>query len=314
MAGMKPGMMMVMDKISRYERTPRSEYGGDPDRRMIGYDRDYPTENRRRRDFHGRYMEGGGNSYNRDYERGTPHMGGYAGEYDDRYGMDEPENRRRRDSRGRYMNGGDDVRNGRHTNYPWSEETESNYATESRRRRDSRGRYMEGGMNNRMGGDYDEDDDMRSQTWYPPHGNMPQANMYPMNMHGASRYGFGDVYADVYAPGAMNRPTGNMGGMMGGDMSQPVDEHTARMWVQKMDGGEHFKPEQAEPLRATHCPDCGKWEWYTAMNAMYSDYCETAKKMGVDKPEFYAGIARDFLKDKDAKSHKLRRYMEHIAK
>jgi hypothetical protein len=36
--------------------------------------------------------------------------------------------------------------------------------------------------------------------------------------------------------------------------------------------------------------------------------------MGMDKPEFYAYMAKDFLKDKDAKPHKLRRYMETITK
>lgn len=162
------------------------------------------------------------------------------------------------------------------------------YPTEARRRRDSRGRYMMGGM------DYDEDE---TQSYSP-------------RMRGSgSKYGFGDVYAEIHAPNAMNRP-----GMMGGDMSEPVDEHTARMWVQNMDGGEKFKPEQSEQFRATHCPDCSKWEYYVALNAMYSDYCETAKKMNMDKPEFYALLAKDFLKDKDAKPHKLRRYMETIAK
>jgi RNA polymerase subunit RPABC4/transcription elongation factor Spt4 len=105
-----------------------------------------------------------------------------------------------------------------------------------------------------------------------------------------------------------------MGGMMGGDMSEPVDEHTARKWVQKMDGGEHFKAEQAEQLKTSMCPECKKWDFYVAMNAMYSDHCETAKKFNMDKPEFYAMLAKDFLKDSDAKPHKLRRYMETIAK
>lgn len=245
MMPIKPGMMMVMDQIDRQQRYPRSEYSSTPERRMIGYDRDYNIENRRR------YAEGEGWQGNRMA-------------YD---GM-EPESRRRRDSRGRYM--------------------------------------MD-----------DDDDDMRGQTWYPPHGNMPQmmaapmGTTYPMGMHGGSRYGFGDVHADIYAPNAMNRP---MGGMMGGDMSAPVDEHTARMWVGKMDGGEHFKMEQTDQMRAALCPDCNRYEFFVAMNAMYSDHCETAKKVNMDKPEFYAHLAKDFLKDTDAKPHKLRRYMEHIAK
>lgn len=239
---MNPGMkMLMMDKVRKSEQYPRSEYGGDADRRMIGYDRNYETENRRRRDSRGRYMEGGGGTYNR-------------------------------------------------------------YEPESRQRRDSRGRYMMGGDPHMMDDDYDEDD-MRSQTWYPPH----------MMGGSGSRYGFGDVYAHISAPGAMNRPMG--GGMMGmqDDMSQPVDEHTARMWVQKMDGGEHFKLEQTEQQRIAICPECERYEFYVAMNAMWNDYCETAKKMNIDRPDYYAHLAKDFLKDKDAKPHKLRRYMMHIA-
>ena len=156
----------------------------------------------------------------------------------------------------------------------------------------------------RMMDDYDDDDeDMRGQTWYPS------------AMHGGSRYGFGDVYAEIHAPGAMNRPMSGMhGGMMGGDMSEPVDEQTARKWVMKMDGGEHFKIEQTDQMRASMCPDCDRYEFYVAMNAMYSDHCESAKKRGLDKPDYYADLAKDFLKDSDAKPHKLRRYMEHIAK
>jgi len=173
-----------------------------------------------------------------------------------------------------------------------------NGGTEARRRRDSRGRYM---MANRMMDDeYDEEDDPRS---YRP--NM--MGSYPKTQSGGS---YGDIYADIYAPNAMNRP-------MGSDQNEsarPVDEHTARMWVQKMDGGEHFKAEHAEQLRMGICPECKKWEYYVAINAMYSDHCETAKKMGVDKPEFYAHLAKDFLCDLDAGPHKLQKYMMTIPK
>ena len=160
---------------------------------------------------------------------------------------------------------------------------------EMRRRRDRRGRYMTRDMD-------DDDDDPRSYSPRATRGNS-----------------YGDIYAEgtIYAPGAMNRPDGNM---IDGDMSEPVDERTARMWVQKMDGGEHFKPEHAEQMRTMLCPECDRWEFYTAINAMYSDYCETAKKMGMDKPDFYANLARNFLKDKDAGPHKLRKYMETIPK
>ena len=221
------------------------------------------------------------------------------------YGGAETESRRRRDSRGRFMEGGNDWESYEHDSahmggYGYASEPEA------RRRRDSRGRYMTGGVNNRMEDD-DEEAEMRSQMRHRPVGRS-----MPHTMHGGSRYGFGDVYAYVDAPGAMNRPM--QGGAMGGDMSHLVDEQTARMWVQKMDGGEKFKPDQAEQLRTAHCPDCERWEFYTALNAMYSDYCEAAQKMGADRPEFYAYMAKGFLKDKDAKPHKLRRYMEAVAR
>ena len=35
------------------------------------------------------------------------------------------------------------------------------------------------------------------------------------------------------------------------------------------------------------------------MNMMYSDYFPTAARFGIDKPEFYAELARDFLLDPD---------------
>lgn len=197
MGRMNPGMkMMLLDSVGRRESYPRSEYGGTPERRMIGYNRDYQTENRRRRDSRGRFMEGDGwegNGFRYEHDDDM-RMGGYGTGYN-----------------GSYNEGYGDRR----------------METESRRRRDRRGRYMMDGMD-------DDDEYDRRMMDDPPH------------MRGGSRYGFGDVYAEVYAPNAMNRPMGGMmGGMMGmhgGDMSQPVDEHTARMWVEKMDGEEHFKP------------------------------------------------------------------------
>lgn len=301
---MKPGMkMMVIDRMRQQTSNNRSEYGGG-NRRMIGYDREM-NGNATTSNYGG--MEGGGGS--RNYAENRMEGGGgssyaenrmenrmeggggysnYGGNNRMEYGMENMENRRRRDSRGRYMEG-----EGWQGNRGYGRNE-----TESRRRRDSRGRYMMGSME-----EDDEDEDMSSQKWFPPYGRMSP------NMHG----GYGDIYAEgmIYAPSAQNRP-----GMMGmeQEMSKPVDEHTARKWVQKMDGGEKFKPEQIDQLRQAICPECEKWEFYVTINAMYSDYCETAKKMGIDKPEFYAYLAKDFLKDKDAKPHKLRRYMETIAK
>lgn len=102
------------------------------------------------------------------------------------------------------------------------------------------------------------------------------------------------------------------------DEKVKFDEHKAKEWVSRMknnDGttGEHFKAEQTDQLRNAHCPDCDKHEFWAAMNMMYSDYCDVAKKMNVDRPEFYAHMAKAFLMDKDAGEGKMAKYMKYIA-
>lgn len=115
----------------------------------------------------------------------------------------------------------------------------------------------------------------------------------------------------IYASGTvMAEP----GGMMG-----KVDEEHAHKWVGKMhnaDGsmGAHFSPEKAEQLRKAHYPEGDKWDWYVAVNMMYSDYMPVAKKMGMDKEEFYCAMAKAFLDDPDAGEGKIAKYMENIPK
>lgn len=42
-----------------------------------------------------------------------------------------------------------------------------------------------------------------------------------------------------------------------------------------------------------------RWAWGVAMNMMYSDYYDAAMEFGVNRPEFYAALAKAFLMDKD---------------
>ena len=92
--------------------------------------------------------------------------------------------------------------------------------------------------------------------------------------------------------------------------------------LQKMDGGEHYG-EAGEKMRFTEedarrwtkhwtqeqtaavagsvgVHNVAPWVWYAAMNMMYSDYWESATRYGVDRPEYYADLAKEFLFDKDA--------------
>lgn len=151
-------------------------------------------------------------------------------------------------------------------------------------------------------------------------GYEPMDNRYyprPERMeYGGGKEGntYGDIYAhgSIYAPGAMNKPAEYR--LSDRDTHEPITEHKARKWVDHMTTGEHYKPEATEQHRAVLCPDCEKWEYFVAMNAMYADFNKTAKEMGIDKPEYYARLARDFIHDDDAGPGKVAKYMEMIPK
>lgn len=147
---------------------------------------------------------------------------------------------------------------------------------EARRRRDRKGRYMMGGMD-----DDDDDDKYRGKG-----GKM--------------------IAGAVWSEDGDKR-----------HKDWKVDEHKAMEWVSEMQNpngttGPHFKPDIAEQLRAAHCPKCDRWEFFVALNMMYADYSEVAKKFGADKPEFYVHMAKAFLEDPDAGEGKLAKYMEYI--
>lgn len=66
--------------------------------------------------------------------------------------------------------------------------------------------------------------------------------------------------------------------------------------------GVHFREEQVKNAcqsAGIDCEEFGEDVFCLAMNMMYSDYCKVAKKYGVDRPEYYADLAKAFLRDKD---------------
>ena len=93
---------------------------------------------------------------------------------------------------------------------------------------------------------------------------------------------------------------------------------TARM--ENADGsvGAHWTMEQTTAvaesmgIQASVVP---RWAWGVTMNMMYSDYYDVAMEFGVNRPEFYAALAKAFLMDKDAPApeEKLCEYYKHIA-
>nr|DAW47456.1 MAG TPA: hypothetical protein [Caudoviricetes sp.] len=96
----------------------------------------------------------------------------------------------------------------------------------------------------------------------------------------------------------------------------------AMHWAERMqnaDGtvGPHWTMDQTSAVAdARGIPhDIPRWAWGVAMNMMYSDYYDVAAEFGVNRPEFYAALAKAFLMDKDGPGpeEKLCAYYRHIA-
>lgn len=101
-----------------------------------------------------------------------------------------------------------------------------------------------------------------------------------------------------------------------------LTSYDAKEWAKNLknsDGssGAHWSMEDTETVRkARNINDCKPEDFWITMNMMYSDYQGVAKKYGIDKPEFYADMARGFLMDKDSKQgrEKLEAYYYHVVK
>lgn len=189
--------------------------------------------------------------------------------------------------------------------------------------RNDKGRYKENEEQGRMRENrYDREErggwDRGERKEYGEHGGWERENRMKHGRGDEGRYMGREEWGEDdggYA-GRFRHGTDTWQHAEGGAVS--FEPQKAKEWVAQMqnsDGtkGEHFKPEHVEQLRSAHCPDCGRVEFWAAMNMMYSDYCEVAKKMNVDKPEFYAHMAKAFLKDEDAGEEKLAKYMQYVA-
>lgn len=108
-------------------------------------------------------------------------------------------------------------------------------------------------------------------------------------------------------------------GMMSSHDSEKgkMDKETAEKWVRSMysDSGHHGEKwtyEQTKQVMNQKDIHCDPAEFYAAMNAMYNDYSELAKKFGVNTVDFYAEMAKAFLEDPDAAPDKLERYYRYV--
>lgn len=95
--------------------------------------------------------------------------------------------------------------------------------------------------------------------------------------------------------------------LKGHEGSEKLSRREAEEWVKRMRGpdgevGERWSRDEVEDAIERYGLDEGgisSSEWYAAVNMMYSDYREVAKRFGIDREEFYIRMADAFLNDVD---------------
>lgn len=102
------------------------------------------------------------------------------------------------------------------------------------------------------------------------------------------------------------------------------DRATAMQWAAAMRNangttGPHWSMDQTSAIAdgmGVQETDIPRWAWGVTMNMMYSDYYHVAVEFGLNRPEFYAALAKAFLLDKDGPGpeRKLMEYYEHVVK
>lgn len=99
-----------------------------------------------------------------------------------------------------------------------------------------------------------------------------------------------------------------------------LSKHQAEAWVDKMrtmDGrpGKRWTYDEIRQYAGNYgiMGEQNIIDFFVALNMMYSDYNQVAHKLGVDRMEFYAEMAKAFLHDPDAEPGKLARYWEYVA-
>lgn len=125
----------------------------------------------------------------------------------------------------------------------------------------------------------------------------------------------------------MQRQSARVGGTMWmepqeGGMNEKLDRVTAEKWVRSLKNEDTTRPtggrwtmEELKPMAQKFGlkadPDDEEFiEFYAMTNAMYSDYCNVAKKFNITSPEYYGMMALAWMKDKDAVPNKTAMYYE----
>lgn len=117
---------------------------------------------------------------------------------------------------------------------------------------------------------------------------------HPINMHTVTQ---ATALAELLC--ALRKLDGHEGGWP--DLTdEEVKDWASRMENQDDTKGPHWTMGQAEAVAKAMDIHVRPALWWLALNAMYSDHFKSASKNGLDRTEYYAGLAEEFLMDKDA--------------
>lgn len=129
--------------------------------------------------------------------------------------------------------------------------------------------------------------------------------------------------ADATVPryNEMERMPGNRA-MTGGaesNVSPHFDMQMAQEWTRRMqneDGttGPHWTIDQTNKVMEQRGVNEDPVKFWVAMNMIYSDFVNVAKKLGISNVDFYTEMTRAFLDDKDVSGDKLAKYYEYVVK
>lgn len=143
---------------------------------------------------------------------------------------------------------------------------------------------------------------MRDYADYDMRGDMRSRDYGDYNRDYAD-YEMQDMRGRDYADYDMDYGMRDYGEMEYGKLSNnDIEKWKKHMKNQDGTVGEHFKKEQvmqAARQIGVNPEEYGEHIFPLVMNMMYSDYCAVAKKFGLDRPDFYAELAKAFLNDKD---------------
>lgn len=179
---------------------------------------------------------------------------------------------------------------------------------EMRRRRDERGRYME------MEGRYDNYDRYDRYDNYDRRNEMRGSLIGFEREKDAGLIGPDNRYNEIKNGKIIPMQEKKRGMEQGGEKdTEQLDKRTAKKWVESMKGAPFAEEEAKKYAEEMGLDDEEIFpSFYAAMNAVYTDYKMVARMFHVDRPEFYAEMAKAFICDEDAVENKAKMYYENV--